>query len=71
MYSYTGIASEGRLTVSLIFKHLRHVGWRSTSEAEGYIEESIGNKLKIPKSIFHQQETSGILRSFRNTGRES
>ncbi|KAJ8914630.1 hypothetical protein NQ315_015368 [Exocentrus adspersus] len=34
----------------------RHGGWQSTSVAEGYIEESIGNKLKISKSIFHQQE---------------
>ncbi|KAJ8912753.1 hypothetical protein NQ315_016709 [Exocentrus adspersus] len=34
----------------------RHRGWQSTSVAEGYIEESIGNKLKISKSIFHQQE---------------
>lgn len=61
-YSYTGhclrrtsatfLADSGADIQTL----KRHGGWRSTSVAEGYIEESIGNKLKISKSIFHQQE---------------
>lgn len=38
----------------------RHGGWQSTNVAEGYIEESIANKLKISRSIFHQQEPVAI-----------
>lgn len=30
----------------------RHGGWHSTSVAEGYIEESIENKVKMSKMIF-------------------
>ena len=29
----------------------RHVGWRSTSVAEGYVEESVQNKMKIADTI--------------------
>lgn len=32
----------------------RHGGWRSNNVAEGYIEESVKNKVKISKQIFQE-----------------
>lgn len=36
----------------------RHGGWKSTSVAESYIDESVENKLKISKTIMQSIETN-------------
>lgn len=36
----------------------RHAGWKSTTVAEGYIENSVANKLKIAKKIVENDEPS-------------
>lgn len=38
----------------------RHGGWRSTSVAEGYVEESIANKVKTSIKIFGQAQPEAI-----------
>ena len=35
----------------------RHGGWKSTTVAEGYIEESIQNKMQISNTILNSVET--------------
>jgi hypothetical protein len=40
----------------------RHGGWKSTSVAEGYIENSIQNKINIAKKIQNQEENTTTLR---------
>lgn len=37
----------------------RHGGWKSTSVAEGYLEDSIGSKNKIARSILGTEEKAG------------
>ena len=34
----------------------RHGGWKSTTVAEGYIEESVQNKIKVPNQILNSIE---------------
>lgn len=38
----------------------RHGGWRSNAVAEGYVDESINNKLEISKNIFKQAADDNI-----------
>lgn len=42
----------------------RHGGWKSDAVAEGYIEESVGNKVKISKRIATGHDTSGGLAEY-------
>lgn len=39
----------------------RHGGWASTSVAEGYVEESISNKVQISRKIFSATESSSSI----------
>lgn len=36
----------------------RHGGWRSTTVAEGYVDDSISNKVKTSRRIFNQEVSS-------------
>lgn len=53
----------------------RHGGWRSSSVAEGYVEDSIHNKLEFSRKILHENpeniskniETPSASISFQNT----
>jgi hypothetical protein len=38
----------------------RHGGWRSSSVAEGYIEDSLANKIEISKKILGKKDESEV-----------
>ncbi|KAJ8909782.1 hypothetical protein NQ315_011191 [Exocentrus adspersus] len=40
----------------------RHGGWKSSSTAEGYIEDSIENKIKFAKKILHSDKKKEVLK---------
>lgn len=54
--SATLLADAGGDIVSL----KRHGGWKSTSVAEGYLEDSIQNKLQVASKILGQTEIKNV-----------
>lgn len=54
--SATLLANKGEDLLGL----RRHGGWKSSSTAEGYIEDSVENKIKFAKKILHDDENKEI-----------
>ncbi|KAJ8915312.1 hypothetical protein NQ315_014820 [Exocentrus adspersus] len=56
--SATLLANKGEDILGL----KRHGGWKSSSTAEGYIEDSIENKIKFEKKILHSDKKKEVLK---------